>query len=391
MFLLDAAAWLIALPIATVSSVFSAEVLAGLRAPSVPEYGGGALPSTAILIPAHNEAAGVGAMLERLRGDLPAGMRVLLVADNCGDDTAAIARAHGAEVIERSDASLRGKGHALAFGRDHLAKAPPACVIVLDADCEISGADLALLARTAVVADRPVQANYLFHADRAAPPMVQVSNFALAVKNQLRQLGMTRIGAPAVLTGTGMAFPWRILADAPLATSNLVEDLELGIGLARAGDPPRFAPGATVWSAASSAGGTLTQRSRWEGGFVKTARRHALPLIASGVGRARGSLLWLGLHLATPPLALLLFLSLAALAAVLLLVLLGASPWPLALLALSGSGVAVALVGAWLKLGRRYLTGGALARLPLYALWKVPIYLGLARGGAKSWVRTERT
>jgi cellulose synthase/poly-beta-1,6-N-acetylglucosamine synthase-like glycosyltransferase len=67
----------------------------------------------AVLIPAHNESAGIEATLRCLQAQLRAGDRVLVVADNCDDDTAAVARDAGAEVIERIDAIHRGKGFAL--------------------------------------------------------------------------------------------------------------------------------------------------------------------------------------------------------------------------------------------------------------------------------------
>ncbi|QGG97103.1 glycosyltransferase [Actinomarinicola tropica] len=52
-----------------------------------------------VLIPAHDEAASIGATLRSLQMQEPAPDRVIVVADNCTDDTADIARAHGAEVF----------------------------------------------------------------------------------------------------------------------------------------------------------------------------------------------------------------------------------------------------------------------------------------------------
>ena len=57
----------------------------------------------AVLIPAHNEQAVIGATLRTLLPTLPAGSHVLVVADNCSDSTASIARDCGADVIERTD------------------------------------------------------------------------------------------------------------------------------------------------------------------------------------------------------------------------------------------------------------------------------------------------
>jgi hypothetical protein len=46
---------------------------------------------------------------------------------------------------------------------------------------------------------------------------------------------------------------------------------------------------------------------------------------------------------------------------------------------------------AWVREGREFISFGVLARLPLYVIWKLPMYLGLARRGTpKEWLRTGR-
>jgi hypothetical protein len=46
---------------------------------------------------------------------------------------------------------------------------------------------------------------------------------------------------------------------------------------------------------------------------------------------------------------------------------------------------------AWLREGREFISLVVLIRLPLYVIWKIPMYLGLARRGAPSeWLRTGR-
>src|SRR5450631_1992093 len=57
----------------------------------------------AVLVPAHNESTGLLPTLADLKAQLRAGDRLLVVADNCTDDTASAASAAGAEVITRSD------------------------------------------------------------------------------------------------------------------------------------------------------------------------------------------------------------------------------------------------------------------------------------------------
>ncbi|WP_380871383.1 glycosyl transferase [Sphingomonas sp. DBB INV C78] len=389
--LLSIIGWIIFAPVALVGTVFAIETAIGLAAGRRRDA---ALPldpqEIALVIPAHDEAAGVGAIIASLKAALSPGVRMLVVADNCSDDTAAIARAAGAEVIERHDISQRGKGFALAFGRDHLRGQPPRAAIVIDADCTAEPGALERIAALAVATGRPVQSCYLFSPRRDAAPMVQISNFAMVVKNLVRQNGGRAIGAPALLTGSGMAFPWPMFDGAGLATSDIVEDLALGIDLTRQGHAPIFDPVARVWTQPSTAGGTLTQRTRWENGFMATARRRALPLIGEGLRHGRPALLWTGLHLLTPPLALLMALNFFIALLLGLLVLVGMPPASFAAaLALFGVNVSLVLI-AWAAHGRDQMGIGTILRLPLYMLWKLPIYLRLIRGGETRWIRTER-
>lgn len=105
---------------------------------------------TFVLIPAHDEAAVLPMTLAHLASELGARDGVVVVADNCSDDTANIARSLGAHVIERTSPDGRGKGFALDFGFDYLAReVRPDVVIVLDADCQLAPGSLRRLAASA--------------------------------------------------------------------------------------------------------------------------------------------------------------------------------------------------------------------------------------------------
>lgn len=389
--LLTLVAWVLALAAVVPLAVFTLEVSVGLigkRRTGSASAG----RRVAVLIPAHNEAAGIGATLEALRAVAPPGTRVLVVADNCSDDTAAAARAHGAEVAERFDSVLRGKGYALAFGRDRLAEGPPLdAVIVLDADCRLAPGSVEALAEAcANGAGRPAQSVNLIAPALDASPMTQISGFAMLVKNLYRSRGMQRMGGAALLTGTGMAFPWPVFATASLASGSLVEDLGLGIALTRAGHPPRLIETAGVSSAPAPDSVALVQRTRWEHGFLDTVRRSALPLLGSGLRRGARAEVLLALHLMVPPLALLLIATTGVLLVTGLLHLAGASATPATAIAVALGATLLATFVAWWHGGRRWLRPGALLRAPLYVLWKLPIYLGFLRRRETEWRRTPR-
>lgn len=71
----------------------------------------------AVLISARNEEAVIGHLLESIRRqDYPADLiTTFVVADNCTDATARVARKHGAAVYERFNSLEVGKGYALDF------------------------------------------------------------------------------------------------------------------------------------------------------------------------------------------------------------------------------------------------------------------------------------
>jgi cellulose synthase/poly-beta-1,6-N-acetylglucosamine synthase-like glycosyltransferase len=389
--MLDSLAWALAAIPALLLAVLAVELALGVAART--GNGPPRAPSrrrAVILMPAHNEAGGIVATIERLHPALDDATALLVVADNCSDDTAARARQAGARVIERHDADRRGKGHALAFGREHLRADPPDCVVVLDADCEIGRDDLHRLIDAACAAQRPVQSCYLLRSHGDDGAMTQISNFALLIKNRVRQRGAAALGAPALLVGTGMAFPWPLIAPAPLATSHLVEDLVLGIDFTRKGQAPLYLEAAMTWSDAASQQDTLTQRTRWEHGYIQTALRHGLPLFAEGLARLRPGRAWFGLSLLVPPLALLMSLALLALAASALLALAGATAGPALLLAALLALTALLLGLAWARDGHATVSAATLGRIPLYILWKIPVYLRLVRKRETEWVRTRR-
>jgi len=374
----DFPAWALLIVTAWPTAVLLIELIAAQLPPRPIEAEGA--PDIAIVIAAHDEAGGIAATLAAVRSVAPAGARLLVVADNCGDATAALARAAGAEVIERQDAARHGKGFALAFARDYLASDPPAVVIVLDADCAMAGDGIARLAAAAQALGRPVQSAYLMRPRPDRGALAALSGFAFLVRNLVRQRGLARLGAPAVLTGSGMAFPWTVFAGAPLASGDLVEDLRLGVALARAGDPPAFLADVTTCSDPAPRGAMRAQRSRWEHGFLRSALRTAPPLIGAG----RWPLLWLGLHLTVPPIALLATIDLIA------LLLLAASPLPQAILAGLVLLLALLMLLSWARFGRQQISARQLLLVPFYMVWKLPIYMAALLRPERRWVRTGR-
>lgn len=360
----------------------AAESGAAVVAPS------GAPTRVAILVPAHDEAAGIVATLATLTPQLRAGDRLLVVADNCSDDTAALARAAGAEVVERSDAARAGKGWALAAGVAALATAPPDVVIIVDADCDVAAGTIDRLRDAG--RDTPAQAVYLMRAPADAPPARQLAELLFAVRNWARPLGLMRLGAPCLLTGAGMALPWTIARAAPLGTGSVVEDVQLAIDLAATGTPPRFCPDARVTSLFPSRERAAdAQRTRWLWGHLRTMLQSPR-LVVAAVRHGSFALFMLALELAVPPLSLLFPLWLLAAAAALAIGLTHRD-WRLFACAIAGiMTCALAIVAAWWRFARDRVPLLVVLAAPLYALPTIKSALVALVRRRQRWNRTAR-
>lgn len=348
-------------------------------------------PTVTVLVPAHDEAVVIAKTLASILPQLIPGDRLLVVADNCSDDTAKIASQAGAEVITRQDAIRRGKGYALDFGVRHLDKAPTEVLLVVDADCQVTPGSIESLAKVCYASNRPVQSLNLMRAPLGAALTLRIAEFAWIVKNYVRPLGYARIGLPCQLMGTGMAFPWDIIRNTSLASGHLVEDLKLGLDLAKLGKAPMFYPDAMVTSLFPvCAEGIQGQRTRWEHGHLDVMKRDLPKLFLEALRSGNTGLLALVLDLCVPPLALLVLLAmtLAITSAVLLLATGLSLPLLLSALLLAMLGFAVML--SWMLFGRETITWIDLAYAPVYALSKIPLYLKFLVNRQIEWVRSNR-
>jgi cellulose synthase/poly-beta-1,6-N-acetylglucosamine synthase-like glycosyltransferase len=382
-----AAALLVLVPVCVLAAQVFAALLPARERPREPVE----RPRVAVLVPAHDEASGIARTVRGLRAGLRQGDRLLVVADNCRDDTALLAREAGAEVAERRDERMRGKGHALDHGVRALEHDPPEVLVIVDADCEVEPGAIDRIARRCVATGRPIQADYRMQARPGAGRAERMAAFAWRVRNHVRPLGGLRLGMPCQLMGTGMALPWERARAASLATGHITEDTLLGLRLARAGAPPLYCADAVVSSVfPESAEGAASQRRRWEHGNLALALAEAPRLLAHGVARLDATLVGMALDLLVPPVALLaLVLGVLLTAGAALAHASGASA-PLGVAAGAAAMLAVTVVAAWVAFGRRLVSLAELAGAPLYALRKLPIYLGFFTRRQVEWVRTRR-
>jgi hypothetical protein len=347
-----------------------------------------------VLVPAHDEAALIGRCVRALRDQrYPAELYdVLVVADNCTDDTAAIAEAAGAEVLVRDEPGWRGKGQALRWAIDRiLARQPaPDAVAVVDADSVAERDFLAALVAPLERGASVVQGESLLAADGDGAAALRSAAFLLI--NRVQPSGRTVLGLPCRLSGNGMLFRREILANHPWSAFSSTEDVEYSIQLRLAGVRPTFAGGAILLSpTAPTSAAARHQQLRWEGGKLHVARGHVRRLLAEAVRRRDPLLLESAVELAVPPLGLLAggaavgATGCAAGAATGRVPAWAVVPWAIALVA----------IPAYVLIGLRAAGAPAsayrsLAGAPLFVLRKLASAPRLLTTRPDGWVRTER-
>jgi cellulose synthase/poly-beta-1,6-N-acetylglucosamine synthase-like glycosyltransferase len=346
-----------------------------------------------VIVPAHDEETGIARTVRSiLDTDYPAARkRVIVVADNCTDATAARAEAAGANVVVRDDRSRMGKGYALATAFEHALQCGFAdAVVVVDADSVVSPNLLrAFAARLESGAPAVQAASAVLNAGDSW--RTQLMAFALALFNGVRSLGRQNLGLSCGLRGNGMCLAIDALRAHPYRAFSMVEDLEYGIALGRAGVRVQYAAEAVVSSAmVSSSSAAATQRRRWELGRLRLARNLALPLLREGIRTRSLVLLDLCVDLLIAPLAYLALTICVGCVTSLILcwtdssVVLACWMW-----FLSAAFVTAYCLRGW-QLSELGIRGAkALARVPGYIAWKIALSFKVPPS-ADEWVRTAR-
>ena len=343
-----------------------------------------------VIVPAHNESQ----VIERILAstallDWPADrVRVLVVADNCNDDTADKARRMGAVVLERHDTVNRGKGYALkhAFARsaaDGLADA----VVVVDADSIVSPNLLEAYAARIARGDQAVQAHYGIQ-NPMASWRTRLLTIAKASFHIVRSRARERLGLSCGIRGNGWCVTHALLKAVPYECYSLTEDVEFGGVLGLAGRRVAYADeahaDAEMTTSAQVAG---AQRARWESGRFALMRLQLPALLRAAAGGSRVCL-DLALDLLTLPLT---YVALAT--ALLLAAALGAHALKVAgmgwvwLAGASAALLALHVARGWWLSGVGLRGALDLARVPVFVLWRLVVAL---KPKPRAWVRTDR-
>ncbi len=337
-----------------------------------------------VVIPAHNEEKNIERCVKSIR-ESEAGIHkfeIIVVADNCDDNTAENAEKAGARALRRFNQEKRGKGAAIDYAFNILLKEDYDAFMIVDADTVVGNEFIKVSGDSFAAGEDAIQCGNLV-LNRTATQRTRFINLALLSMNFFRPSGRERMGISAGIQGNGFGLSKKLIMEVPYSANSITEDLEYHIKLIESGKRVKFVPETVVLSDFPlSDEGNETQRARWEGGRFLLQRTYGPKLILKILsGKLR----------ITEPFLELMSMPLSY-EVMMLFILLILPFWEFRLYSLYAMGIiAIHVVMAVVIYGDRD-DFKALKGVPEYIFWKIvklPVILANARKNVK-WVRTKR-
>lgn len=269
----------------------------------------------AVLVCARNEEAVIGGLLASIRAQkYPSELLdIYVVADNCTDHTAQVARSMGAIVLERFDRERVGKGYALAYVLDHiLAKEPNryAGYFVFDADNVLDEHYVEEMNKTFFAGNRIVTSYR--NSKNYASSWIS-AGYSLWFLHEARHLNHPRmlLGTSCAVSGTGFLIHRDIVAkNNGWKHFLLTEDIEFTVDSILQGERIGYCDSAVLYDEQPvKLTASWNQRVRWTKGILQVQRRYGAALAK---GMMRGSFACFDMLMILLPPVVLMFIGLLA-------------------------------------------------------------------------------
>ena len=243
--------------------------------------------SFAIIVAAHNEEVVIKNMVESLKDlNYPKDKyEIFVVADNCNDRTADIAKEAGAKVFERFNDKERGKGFALEwmFQKIFRMKRKFDHIAIFDADNLVDKNFLVEINKKTRLGEKVVQG----YIDSKNPRDSWISySYSLAfwLVNKLYQTSRANLGLSCQLCGTGFVVNTDVLKQIGWQATCLTEDMEFTMRLALNNIKVAWAYDAKVYDEKPiTFMESWKQRVRWMQGHADVASRFIAPLTKKAI------------------------------------------------------------------------------------------------------------
>lgn len=343
-----------------------------------------------VLIPAHNEELLIAEVIKSIRANdySPENYEIIIIADNCTDSTADIARELNVAVWERTENELRGKGYALGWAIDKIKLDSADIITVIDADNAVEPDFFKTVAGIIGRGIEVVQTFSGYHeVDKS--PYAYLQYLSNLVENHLFYYPRSLWGLHNNLKGSGMAFRAGIFNEVPWLSHSITEDYDYSIDLLKNQKEIVYTPLTKVYEKPSRAfKQAFGQRVRGSSGVIQIIKRYFFKLLFTGLRRRDFVLCEYALSLLIASRPSLIYICVLAI----VVGLFGHYP---ALTTLWGVA-AIALLVIYLFLGallhpQKGPIVKAVLLSPVFGVWLFVIQLLSACGFRKNqWVRTER-
>lgn len=235
-----------------------------------------------ILICARNEEDVIADLLDSIqRQTYPKDhFETFVMADNCADRTALIAKEKGVNVYERHDLERIGKGYALEkllkdIERDHGERFD--AYIVVDAD-NIMKEDFIEQMNLNYCKGECIIAGYIASKNYDSNWISAGYSLFLLHKNRFLNNARHILGSGCAINGTGFLFDRKLIGEWNYHT--LTEDIELSVDQASRGHRIGYCEKAIVYDEQpTSFRQSFLQRSRWAKGYLQVMKKYSIFLM----------------------------------------------------------------------------------------------------------------
>lgn len=267
----------------------------------------------AMIIAAHNEEVVIGRLIESmLNQDYPKELYdIFVIADNCSDNTAKIARNYGVKVYERFNTEKRGKGYALEwmFSKIYKMNTQYDAIAIFDADNLVNKSWIKEINSKMSEGYKVVQ-GYIDSKNPNDSWITASYSIAFWAQNRMFQLSRANVGLSNQIGGTGFAIKLDILKQYGWGATCLTEDLEFSCKMILNGEKVGWAHDAIIYDEKPlTLSQSWVQRRRWMRGFSDVASRYFFKLLKTGIKERKWFIIDCAIYVMNPFLTLMVGLS----------------------------------------------------------------------------------
>ncbi len=343
-----------------------------------------------VLVPAHNEEILIGKTVDSLKSiNYPKKYwDLIVIADNCNDNTARIVRDNQVKCIERGDEDNKGKGYAINWALQEIDLSPYDALLLLDADSLVSTQILAELNQDINEGRNIIQGNHGV-IRRPNDWLVDLAYLSDIIQFKVHYQGRTNLNLPVKMIGSAMCFTMDIINKYGWKSFSLTEDFEQFLKYVMNNEIVYFNIDAVANSyQPPDLKNAKSQRLRWIKGEVDLILQYLPKLFIKGIFRLNWKKIDIVIESLLPSFSIHLFFIMSMLPIVMLFNKFYLFIWHLSIILLFIIYIMWGLKSSNIKVSVYTKT---ILLSPVYISWKMLVSLLSFSNTKKKWVRTTRS